>query len=100
MEHPDERIDIPAAAEKLGRPVYAVYHLIRTGRLASEKIRVAGRDGRYVLKHMIRVKDLDAVDERRRDEEHVAAIRAAATPLTETQIYRIRHALEFGGPPL
>ncbi|MEB4613264.1 hypothetical protein [Leucobacter sp. M11] len=99
MEEPDERIDITAAAEKLGRPVYAVYHLIRTGQLPSEKLRALGRDGRYVLKHMIRVQDLDAIDQRRRHEEHVAAIRAAATPLTETQIYWIRHALEFGGPP-
>ena len=100
MEQPDEQLDIPAAAERLGRPVYAVYRLIRTGQLPSKKLRTPGRDGRYVLKHMIRVQDLDAIDERRRHEEHVAAIRAAATPLTETQIYRVRHALEFGGPPL
>lgn len=96
MEQPDERIDIPAAAEKLGRPVHAVYHLIRIGQLPSEKVRAPGRDGRYVLKHMIRVQDLDDIDERRRHEAHVAAIRAAVTPLTETQIYRIRHALLSG----
>lgn len=94
MERPDERIDIPAAAARLGRPVHAVYHLIRTGQLSSEKVRVPGRDGRHVLKHLIRVKDLDAIDRLRAHEEHVAAIRAAATPLTETQIKRIRRALE------
>lgn len=97
MERLDERLDIPTAAERLGRPVHAIYHLIRTGQLVSEKLRTPGRDGRYVLKHMIRVQDLDAIDERRRHEEHVAVIRAAATPLTETQIYRIRHALRGGG---
>lgn len=94
MERPDERIDIPAAAVRLGRPVHAVYHLIRTGRLASEKVRIPGRDGRLVLKHLIRVKGLDAIDRLRAHEEHVAAIRAAAPPLTETQIKRIRRALE------
>ncbi|MBC9936932.1 MULTISPECIES: hypothetical protein [unclassified Leucobacter] len=49
-----------------------------------------------MLKHMIRVQDIDAIDQRRAHEEHVAAIRAAATPLTETQIYRIRRALQSG----
>ncbi|MBC9944054.1 hypothetical protein ICL81_05930 [Leucobacter sp. cx-328] len=97
MEQADERMDIPSAAERLGRPTQAIYLLIRTGQLPSEKVRALGRDGRYVLKHMIRVQDLDAIDQRRRLEEHVAAIRAAVTPLTETQIYRIRHALWRGG---
>lgn len=98
MERPDERIDIPAAAARLGRLVHAVYHLIRTGRLASEKVRVPGRDGRHVLKHLIRVKDLDAIDRRRAHDEHVATIRAAAPPLTETQVKRIRRALERSWP--
>ncbi|UNK69401.1 hypothetical protein [Microbacterium sp. H1-D42] len=94
MERPDERLDIPAAAVRLGRPIHAVYHLIRTGQLASEKVRVPGRDGRSVRKHMIRVQDLDAIDRLRSHDDHVAAIRAAATPLTESQITRIRRALE------
>lgn len=96
MEQPDERLDIPGAAARLGRQSQAIYHLIRTGQLSSEKIRAPGRDGRYVLKHMIRVQDIDVIDQRRAREEHVAAIRAAATPLTETQIYRIRRALQSG----
>lgn len=96
MERPDERLDIPAFASRLGWPVHAVYHLIRTGQLASEKVRVPVRDGRYVRKHMIRVQDLDAIDRQRAHDEHVAAIRAAATPLTVTQVTRIRRALNRG----
>ncbi|SDQ11753.1 hypothetical protein [Microbacterium sp. cf332] len=94
MERSDGRIDIPTAALRQGRPVHVIYHLIRTGQLASEKVRVPGRDGRSVRKHMIRIQDLDAIDRLRSHDDHVAAIRAAATPLTESQITRIRRALE------
>lgn len=98
MKQPDERVDIPAATARQGRPAHVIYHLIRTGRLPSEKVRVPGRDGRHVLKHLIRINDLDALDRPLAHEEHVAAIRAAATPWTETQIKRIRRALERSWP--
>ncbi|MFZ4842099.1 hypothetical protein [Mycetocola saprophilus] len=96
MDQPDERVDIPGVTERLGKPVHAVYHLIQTGQVSSENIRAPGRDGLYVLKHMIRVQDIDANDQRQTMDEHVAAIRAAVVPLSPTQIYRIRRALESG----
>lgn len=52
-------LDIVAAAERCHCSVKAVRRRIDNGSLPAVKARVAGRDGRPVMKIMIEVKDLD-----------------------------------------
>lgn len=85
MEGPDERMDIPTAAARHGRPARAICHLIRTGQLSSEKVRVLGSDGRHVRKHMIRREGLDAAFSTEEADRYDTEVKVAAPPLSEKQ---------------
>lgn len=95
MPEEAERIDIQTAAAKYGRNPTVIYHLIRRGKISSQRMRVRGRTGRFVYKHMLRVEELEKHFDTSARERHIAAIEAAAPPLSEKQKEAIRGAF-FG----
>lgn len=90
------RLDVRAAAERHACSRNTIYNLIKKGTLPSELIVVAGRDGRRVRKHLIKMEDLDAAFSTEAQDRHVAAIRAAAPPFTEEQRARLAVLLNPG----
>ncbi|GGF44884.1 hypothetical protein GCM10010922_20720 [Microbacterium sorbitolivorans] len=72
---------------------------IHSGCLPARTGKVPGRDGRLILKALIRVSDLDALFRVTAREEHVQRIGESAPPLTDDQkrvIYDVflKHRLE------
>lgn len=86
----DESIDVVAAANRHHCSTQTIWRRIRQGNLPACKEKVEGRDGRPVIKTLIRVSELnDAFGWTARD-AHVRAIREAAPPFTEEQAAAIR----------
>lgn len=81
----DEWLDVAAAAERHERSTKTIRRHIKSGTLPARTERVAGRDGRPVLKTLIRVVDLNGTFGWRVHDEHVRRIRASALPLTVEQ---------------
>lgn len=92
----ESRLDIRAAAERHECSRNTIYNLIKKGALQSELIVAAGRDGRHVRKHLIKVEELDAVFSTEEQDRYVAALRSAAPPFTEDQKARLAVLLNPG----
>ncbi|QOT16822.1 hypothetical protein [Paenarthrobacter sp. YJN-5] len=86
----DEWLDVAAAAERHSCSTKTIWRHIRQGSLPACTGKVSGRDGRPVLKTLIRVADLDDAFGRTAQEDHVRKIRASAPPLTVEQKIAIR----------
>jgi len=95
----DEWLDVAAAAARYDCSAKTLRRRVQSGSLPARTEKVAGRDGRLVLKTLIRASDLDAVFGGTSQEEHVRRIRESAPPLTDEQkemIYDVflKHLLE------
>lgn len=86
----EEWLDIAAAAERHECSTKTIRRRIKNGTLPAQTEKIDGRDGRPVLKTMIRVSDLEDVFGRTAQEDHVRRIRALAPPLTVEQKVAIR----------
>lgn len=86
----EEWLDVAAAAERHECSTKTVRRRIEQGRLPARTEKVTGRDGRPVLKTLIRVSDLDDVFGPTAQEAHVRRIRASAQPLQFEQKVAIR----------
>lgn len=81
----DEWLDVVAAAERHDCSTQTIWRRIRQGVLPPRSEKTAGRDGRPVIKSLIRVSDLNDAFGRTAQEEHVRRIRATAPPLSDAQ---------------
>lgn len=90
MSEQDEWLDVVAAAERHGCSTQTIRRRIRQGALPARKEMVEGRDGRQVIKTLIRVSDLNDAFGWTAHEEHVRKIRESATPFSESQAAAIR----------
>lgn len=81
----DEWLDVVSAAEHHDCSTKTIWRRINQGVLPACTEKVSGRDGRPVIKTMIRVSDLNDVFGWTAHDEHVRKIREAATPLTAEQ---------------
>lgn len=86
----EEWLDVAAAAERHKCSTKTIWRRIKNGTLPAQTEKIDGRDGRPVLKTMIRVSDLEDVFGRTAQEDHVRRIRASAQPLTVEQKIAIR----------
>lgn len=86
-----ERLDVAAAAERYECSTKTNRRRIDQGRLPARTKKVTGRDGRPVIKTLIRVSDLDDAFGRAGQEAHVRRIRASAQPLQFEQTVAIRY---------
>jgi hypothetical protein len=89
----DEWLDVAAAAERHGCSHQTIWRRIRQGVLPARKEKMGGRDGRPVIKVLVRVTDLNDAFGWTAREEHVRRIRASARPLTAGQKVAIRGVL-------
>ena len=80
-----EWIDVAAAAERHSCSTQTIWRRIKQGSLPAHTAKVAGRDGRPVIKTLIRVADLNDVFGWTAREEHVRKIRESAPPLSAEQ---------------
>lgn len=81
----EEWLDVAAAAERHECSTKTIWRRIKNGTLTGQTEKIDGRDGRPVLKTLIRVSDLDDLFGRTDQEAHVRRIRASAQPLTVEQ---------------
>lgn len=81
----EESLDVAAAAERHDCSTKPIWRRIKNGTLPARTEKIASRDGRPILKTLIRVSDLDDAFGRTRHEDHVRSIRASAQPLTAVQ---------------
>lgn len=86
----EDRLDVATAAERHNCSTKTIWRRIKDGTLPARTEKVDGRDGRPVLKTLIRVVDLDDTFEGAVQEDHVRRIRASAPPLTVEQKIVIR----------
>lgn len=89
----DEWIDVAAAAERHDCSTKTIWRLVRQGDLPARTEKVSGRDGRPVIKTLIRVSDLNDAFGRTAHDEHVQMVREAAPPLTHEQVTVIGEVL-------
>lgn len=89
----EEWLDVVAAAERHHCSTKTIRRRIKNGTLPAQMEKIDGRDGRPVLKTLIRVSDLEDVFGRTTQEDHVRRIRALAPPLTVEQKVAIRGVL-------
>ena len=87
----DEWIDVVAAAERHRCSAQTVRRRISQGLLPARKEMVSGRDGRPVVKTLIRIADLNDVFGWTAHDEHVRRIRESAPPFSEEQKADIQH---------
>ena len=86
----DGWLDVAAAAERHDRSTKTIWRYIKRGDLSARTEKVSGRDGRPVIKALIRVSDLnDAFGWTARD-ENVRKIRESASPWSDEQKTVIR----------
>lgn len=81
----DERLDVAAAAERHSCSTKTIWRRIEQGVLPARNEKAIGRDGRPVIKTLIRVSDLDDAFGWTAAREHVRKIRESAPPLTDAQ---------------
>ncbi len=86
----EQWFDVAAAAERHRCSTQTIWRRIRAGDLPARKEQTYGRDGRPVIKTMIRASDLNDAFGGTAHEAHVRAIRMAAPPLTNEQAVAIR----------
>ncbi|GAA3762922.1 hypothetical protein GCM10022240_14280 [Microbacterium kribbense] len=86
----DEWLDVAAAAERHRCCTQTIWRRIRAGDLPAQKKKMNGRDGRPVIKTLVRASDLNDTFGWTAHEAHVRAIRMAATPFSEEQAVAIR----------
>jgi len=85
-----EWLDVAAAAERHECSTKTIRRRIKDGTLPAQTEKIPGRDGRPVIKTLIRVSDLDDGFGRTDQEAHVRRIRASAQPLAVEQKIAIR----------
>ncbi|MFC0675187.1 hypothetical protein [Brachybacterium hainanense] len=81
----DEWLDVEAAAQRHDCSIKSIWRRIWQGKLSARTEKLDGRDGRPVIKTLIRVSDLDRAFGLTAHAEYVQKIRAAAPPLTREQ---------------
>lgn len=86
----EEWLDVAAAAERHECSIKTIRRRIEQRRLPARTEKVTGRDGRPVIKTLIRVSDLDDAFGRTDQEVHVQRIRASAQALRLEQKVAIR----------
>lgn len=86
----DEWIDVGAAVERDGCTAQTILRRIQQGGLPARNERVSGRDGRPLIKTLIRVSDLNDAFGWAAREKYVRKIGASARPLTTEQKSAIR----------
>lgn len=86
----EEWLDVTAAAERHECSTKTIWRRIKNGTLLARTEKIDGRDGRPVLKTLIRVSDLDEAFGLTVQEAHVRRIRASAQPLQLEQKVAIR----------
>lgn len=79
-------IDVAAAAERHHCSTKTIWRRIKQGGLPACTEKVRGRDGRPVIKTMIRVADLDDAFGHTAHDAHVRKVREAVPPLTAEQV--------------
>lgn len=89
-----EWLDIRGAAERQGLSDTAIRNHIKKGNLRSVKRLVTGRDGRMVVKRLIRVSDLDVAFPPFDLEAYIREIDESAPPMTREQVMRIDALLQ------
>ncbi|MGW9414278.1 hypothetical protein [Arthrobacter cupressi] len=89
----DEWLDVAAAAERHSCSTKSIWRRIWRSSLPARTEKVSGRDGRPVIKTLIRVSDLDYAFGSAVHDEHVRKIREAAPPLTREQVTAIAQVL-------
>ncbi|WP_129668712.1 hypothetical protein [Phytoactinopolyspora endophytica] len=82
----NEWLDVAAAAEHYNRSTKSIWRRVWQGSLPARTEKVSGRDGRPVIKTLIRVSDLDYAFGSAAHDEHVRKIREAVPPLTREQV--------------
>lgn len=82
----DEWLDVVATAERHRCSTKTIWRRIRQGVLPAHTEKVSGRDGRPVIKTLVRVSDLNDAFGRLAQDEHVRKAREAAPPLTYEQL--------------
>lgn len=86
----EDWLDVAAAAERHECSTKTIWRRIKNGTLPARTEKIDGRDGRPVIKTLIRVSDLDDAFGRTDQEAHVRRIRASAKPLQFEQKVAIR----------
>lgn len=81
----DEWLDVAATAERHDCSTKSIWRRVWQRRLPARTEKVCGRDGRPVIKTLIRVSDLDRAFGLIADAEHIQKIHEAAPPLTREQ---------------
>lgn len=89
----DESIDVAAAANRHRCSTQTIWRRIGQGILPAHKEKVSGRDGRPVVKTLVRVADLNNTFGWNVHDEHVRRTRASARPLTVEQKVALRDVL-------
>ncbi len=84
--HEEECLDVAAAAERHHSSTKTIWRRIRQGSLPACTEKVTGRDGRPLIKTLIRVSDLNDAFGWTAQDEHVQKFREAAPPLTDEQV--------------
>lgn len=85
-----EWLDVAAAAERHSCSAKTIWRRIEEGALPARNEKVSGRDGRPVIRTLVRVSDLDDVFGWTAHAEHVRRIRESAPPLSDEQKAAIR----------
>ncbi|APF39934.1 hypothetical protein [Neomicrococcus aestuarii] len=85
MTSDDEWIDVEAAAERHGCSTKTIQRLVKREELLARSVKIPGRDGRQVIKNLVRVSDLDEIFGQSARERNVRVIREAAPPLSSSQ---------------
>lgn len=84
--HEEEWLDVVAAAERHHCSTKTIWRRIKQGGLPARSEKMRGRDGRPVIKTMIRVADLNDAFGRTAHDDQIQRIRDAAPPLTAEQV--------------
>ncbi|WP_156761955.1 helix-turn-helix transcriptional regulator [Microbacterium karelineae] len=90
MKPDDGWVGVAEAALRHGYSTKTIRRRIKNGTLPAQNEKIGGRDGRPVLKTVIRVSDLDDAFGWTDHEAHVRRIRASAQPLHFEQKVAIR----------
>lgn len=90
MTQSDDWIDIAEAAVRAERCTATIRNHIKKGSLPAVKSRATGRDGRKVVKVMIRVVDLERAFPKFDMEAHIRKVESEWVPLSERQQQTIR----------
>ena len=84
--HEDEWLGVAAAAERQHCSTKTIWRRIKQGGLPARTEKMSSRDGRPVIKTMIRVADLNDAFGRTAHDDHVRKVCEAAPPLTAEQV--------------